>query len=94
MTKCTSPWAKGTTYDGKISGANNIEKGEAEFSSLWTNAEKGFGFHRAHGRPGRLRALLRDPTATASVASRRTSRWQFEVTQGAKGPQASRVRAL
>jgi hypothetical protein len=41
MTKCTSPWAKGTIYDGKISGANNIEKGEAEFSSLWTDYNRG-----------------------------------------------------
>ena len=60
----------------------------------WFNAEKGFGFITPDGGGADLFAHY-SAIATAGYRSlEENQRVEFEVTQGAKGPQASNIRPV
>ena len=60
----------------------------------WFNESKGFGFIAQDAGGADLFAHFRDIAGSGFKTLTENQRVEFEVTQGQKGPQASRIRAL
>lgn len=60
----------------------------------WFNQEKGFGFIAPDSGGKDLFAHFKEIQGTGFKALVEDQRVEFEVTQGTKGPQASRIRVL
>jgi CspA family cold shock protein len=60
----------------------------------WFNETKGFGFIAPDDQGKDLFAHFKEITGTGFKTLVENQRVQFEVTQGAKGPQASNIRPL
>lgn len=60
----------------------------------WFNAEKGFGFITPDGGGADLFAHYSAIAASGYRSLEENQRVEFEVTQGAKGPQASNIRPI
>ena len=60
----------------------------------WFNESKGFGFITPDSGGKDLFAHFKEIQGTGFKVLTENQRVQFEVTQGQKGPQASRIRAL
>ena len=66
----------------------------AQGTVKWFNAEKGFGFiAQADGGPD-VFVHFSEIDGSGFRSLEENQRVEFEVTQGQKGPQASRVRAI
>jgi cold shock protein len=60
----------------------------------WFNADKGFGFITPDGGGADLFAHYSAIAASGFRSLEENQRVEFEVTQGAKGPQASNIRPV
>ena len=60
----------------------------------WFNDAKGFGFITPEGGGEDLFAHFSEIQASGFKTLKENQRVEFEVTQGQKGPQASRIRAI
>ena len=60
----------------------------------WFNDSKGFGFIAPDNGGNDLFAHFKEIQGTGFKTLQENQRVQFEVTQGQKGPQASRIRAV
>ena len=60
----------------------------------WFNEGKGFGFIAPDSRGKHLFAHFKEIQGTGFKTLMENQRVEFEVTQGQKGPQASRIRVL
>lgn len=66
----------------------------AQGTVKWFNAEKGFGFIEQDGGAGDVFVHFSAINADGYRSLDEAQRVEFEVTQGAKGPQASNVRVI
>ncbi|MGE4243806.1 transcription antiterminator/RNA stability regulator CspE [Ramlibacter sp.] len=60
----------------------------------WFNESKGYGFITPDGGGKDLFAHFREITGNGYKTLAENARVEFEVTQGAKGPQASNIRVV
>jgi len=60
----------------------------------WFNADKGFGFITPDGGGADVFAHFSAIASSGFRSLEENQRVEFEVTQGAKGPQAANIRAL
>ncbi len=73
-----------TTLTGRVMTQGTVK---------WFNSEKGFGFIAQEGGPD-VFVHYSEIDGSGFRSLEENQQVEFEVTQGAKGPQASRVRAL
>jgi len=66
----------------------------AQGTVKWFNAEKGFGFITPDGGGADVFVHYSEIQADGYRSLEENQRVEFEIVQGAKGPQASAVRAL
>ena len=60
----------------------------------WFNAEKGFGFITPDGGGEDVFAHFSAIASTGYRSLEENQRVEFDITQGAKGPQASNIRSI
>lgn len=89
LTRTGDSWGISSTHP-----ARNIDMTTQTGTVKWFNESKGFGFIAPDDGGKDLFAHFRDIESTGFKTLNENQRVEFEVTQGAKGPQASRIRSI
>ncbi len=89
ISRTGTSWGIFSTHPARIDDMS-IETGTVK----WFNETKGFGFIAPDNGGKDLFAHFKEIQGTGFKTLAENQRVEFEVTQGQKGPQASRIRAL
>jgi cold shock protein len=84
----------GRSNDAAPDIAHHEEKDMAQGTVKWFNAEKGFGFISPDGGGADVFVHFTAIQSDGYRSLEDNQRVEFEITQGAKGPQAANVRAV
>jgi cold shock protein len=89
LARTSASWGTSTTHPSR-NEKMTIETGTVK----WFNESKGFGFIAPDNGGKDLFAHFKEIQGEGFKTLTENQRVQFEVTQGQKGPQASRIRAI